>query len=242
MPLLKKIDNTQETFIIVMPSLNEEAYIEETLTSWATLMNECIGSEILVVDGGSKDKTVVKIKNLEESIPALHLLRVKSKMYGHALQAGYRHATKSNHEWVFQTDSDGHFEPSDFYKLWRKRKSSNFIIGRRYKRQDGVHRIILARMIELWIYMLFGLKIKDSNTPFRLMNRMYLGKMLDQVPKNTIAPNIFLSIFAKKDGQNLYHVPVKHRQRKKDEYNNLKLLKGALLGFAELLFLRLRLV
>ena len=224
-----------ETFILIMPSFNEEKHIENTTNSWAKIVSEFPGSELLIIDGDSTDATRDKIGTLTQKYKFLNLIHKPREGYGKDLIYGYKYAINSKHDWIFQTDSDGHFVPSDFYKLWRKRKSSPFIIGRRFKRKDAKTRLILASIIELWIQTLFGKIIKDSNIPFRLVRRDYLKRIIHKVPPGTFAPNIFLTILAARDGHNLHHVPIKHKPRKKDGYNKFKLLKGALQGFFELL-------
>lgn len=230
-----------ETFILLMPSFNEEKNIDNTLISWAEIVSDFPGSEILVIDGDSSDKTRDKIKRLSKMYKFLSLIHKPREGYGKDLIYGYKKAINSKHDWIFQTDSDGHFAPNDFYKLWRKRKSSPFIIGRRFKRKDAKTRLILASIIELWIQAMFGKNIKDSNIPFRLVRRNYLKKIIHKVPPSTIAPNIFLTILAARDGHNLHHIPIKHKPRK-NGHNKLKLLKGALQGFAELFLFALGII
>jgi len=62
------------------------------------------------------------------------------------------------------------------------------------------------------------------------------------VPENSFAPNIFLTILAARDHHNLYHIPIKHRPRKKNIYTDIKILKGAFQGFLELIAFALTLI
>jgi len=229
----------KETFILVMPVLNEESYIEKSISSWSSVINSFPGSEILVIEGGSKDKTRLILERLTKTLDFIRVVDQKDKGHGNALIQGYNIATKSSHEWVFQTDGDGHHHPSDFENLWEKRGTSDFILGHRRKRQEPLYRLTLSHLASLWIFILFGKYIKDPNVPFKLMRKKYLDKILKKVPKGVFAPNIFLSILAKKDGQNLYHVPVTHINRKKATSNTPTILKGASRSFLELLLFAL---
>jgi len=223
-----------ETFLIVMPAYNEEVYIEETINSWSRLLNDFPGSEILVINDGSTDGTKDKLDGLSQKFSYLSVIHKDNEGHGKTILHGYHKATNSHHKWVFQTDSDGHFDPKDFYKLWEKRGSSPFVLGHRQKRKDSLDRLIISRIISIWISILFGKHIKDPNIPFRLMKKAYLKKILKKVPEGIFAPNIFLSILASKDGHNLHHIPVSHKAKKKGKQNRLKFLKGALQGFVEL--------
>jgi len=234
-----KTNNNKDTFLVVMPALNEEEYIEDTIDSWAPVVNEFPGSEILIVEGGSKDNTKDILKKLSKKNGFLKIVDQKDKGHGNAVIQGYNSAIDSEYRWIFQTDADGHFDPMDFYKLWEERNNSHFILGHRHKRKDPFHRIALSRLISLWILILFGKNIKDPNIPFRLIRKSYLKKIIEKVPEGIFAPNIFLSILAKKDGHNLHHIPVKHSARRDGKRIHLKLLKGAFKGFFELILFSL---
>ena len=228
----------KETFILIMPSYNEEKRIEKTVNSWVEIVKKFPRSEILIIDGDSNDQTRDKIKTLSKKYNFVKLIHKPREGYGKDLIFGYKLALESRHKWIFQTDADGHFESTDFYKLWNKRQSSSFIVGRRFKRRDSKYRLILASLIELWITILFNKRIKDSNIPFRLIRRSYLKEILHKVPPSTIAPNIFLTILAARDGHKLHHIPVKHRARHSD-LNKTRIFKGALKGFIELMIFAL---
>lgn len=217
-----------------MPTHNEEKNIEVTISSWIPIIENHPGSEILIIDGNSTDNTRLIINKLSRKYKFVKLIHKTREGYGKDLMHGYKNAIASKHEWIFQTDSDGHFEAKDFYKLWKKRKSSSLIIGRRFKRKDVKIRILLASLIELWIQVLFNRRIKDSNIPFRLIRRSFLKRSLNRIPPSTIAPNIFLTIIASRQGHNLHHIPVTHKSIKNGN-NNSRLFKGALKGFVELL-------
>lgn len=217
----------KETLLVIMPAYNEEVCIEETVSSWSKLVNNFPGSEILVINDGSTDKTKEKLDKLSIKIPFLRVIHKENEGHGMSIRLGYERAIKTRHDWIFQTDSDGHFTPSDFYKLWEKRLSSNFILGKRTERKDPLFRLALTWLASLYIYILFREYIKDPNIPFRLISRRYLENLIEKVPEDSFAPNAFLSILAKKDGQKLHHVPVKYKPRIKN-HNKMKILKGSL--------------
>ena len=230
---------TRETFMIVMPAYNEEACIDQVVESWMEVVNMFPGSEMVVLNDGSTDKTPVILNKLARKYRFLNIISKKNGGHGKTVFEGYKRAVSSRHPWIFQTDSDGHFNPSDFYKLWVKKDSSHFVLGYRHKRKDLFYRIALSNFISLWIFILFGIFIKDPNIPFRLMRKAYLEETLKRVPKDVFAPNIFLSILAKKDGHNLHHIPVKHSSNIKGGLStNLKVIQSSLRGFAELLRFR----
>jgi len=223
----------KDTFLLVMPSFNEEGHIKQTLASVHQIIKSVPGSEILIVDANSTDKTAQIINNFSKKNKGITIIQKERGGYGKDLLHGYNLALKTRHTWIFQTDSDFPFDPSDFLKLWAKRDLSPLILGFRKRRNDPFYRTILAWVIEVAILLLTRKFIKDSNIPFRLIKSDYLKRTLKKIPPATIAPNIFLSILASTDGHHLQHIPVSHYSRNKSK-NAGRIARGALQGILEL--------
>lgn len=69
---------------IIIPTLNEASCIQTTL-SYLTILSPSI-EEIIIVDGGSEDETLVIIKNLIATSPQLPLIRFVNTTSGRAYQ------------------------------------------------------------------------------------------------------------------------------------------------------------
>lgn len=227
---------------MIMPAYNEEACISDVITLWNNLIKTYPGSEILVINDGSKDRTGEVLENLKKRFRQLRVINKKNEGHGATILKGYEDAIKSPHQWIFQTDSDDQFTPEDFGKLWENRHKSNFIIGYRAKRSDPLHRLAISKMIFIFNLIVFGTYIKDANIPYRLMKREYLKALLPELPKNIFAPNIFLSILAAKDGQNLLSMPIRHKARKSGQISIVrwKLLKACFNDVKRLLVFRIK--
>lgn len=224
-----------------MPTYNEEGCIEQVIESWIGTVNTFPGSEILVLNDGSKDKTKYKLDKLKKRYSSLKVIHKKNEGHGKTIELGYREAIKTKHAWVFQVDSDNQFLPRDFKKIWAKRNRSNFILGYRKKRNDPLHRLLLASMTRLCIFILFSKYLEDANIPFRLIKRTYLKDLLEIVPAGVFAPNIFHAILAARDNHDLVHIPVVHLKRKTDgsSLKRLNLIKVSFRSFKELIEFRL---
>ncbi len=225
-----KSEIPQTELCIVMPAYNEEGCIADVVKSWLALF-DAIGlenSKMVVVNDGSKDRTGELLDWVSASEPRLIVRHQENGGHGKALLHAYREGLKTNPQWVFQVDSDDQFLPQDFRLLWEKRSQSNFILGRRAHRQDALHRLIITRIVRFLNLCLFGKYVVDANIPFRLIRGSYLTLLLQQIPQNVFAPNIFLSILAAVDGQNLMSIPVQHRDRRTGKVSivRLKLLKA----------------
>ena len=226
--------------IVVIPVYNEQECIEEVLTSWGNFLNRYLKDtsfKIVVVNDGSKDNTPKILDDIASKYPYLHVMHQKNGGHGEAVLNGYAEALKFTPDWVFQVDSDNQFLPEDFPKLWEKRNNSNFLLGYRKKRYDEFNRLVITRIVRVIIFVLYGVIVKDANIPYRLIKGTYLEMLLNDLPGRPFAPNIFLSVMAKKDGNDLMFIPVTHKERETGQVSiiKMKLLKVCVRSAKELL-------
>ncbi len=226
--------------IVVIPVYNEQDCIEEVLTSWGKFLIgylKDISFKIVVINDGSKDSTPKILDECSTKYPYLHVVHQKNGGHGEAVLNGYAEALKFNPDWVFQVDSDNQFLPEDFPKLWEQRSKSNFLLGYRKKRYDEFNRLIITRIVRIIIFMLYRVFVTDSNIPYRLIKGSYLAMLLRDLPGRPFAPNIFLTVMAKKDGNDLMFIPVTHKERETGQVSiiKMKLLKVCFRSARELL-------
>jgi glycosyltransferase involved in cell wall biosynthesis len=226
--------------IVVIPVYNEQDCIEEVITSWGNFLKGYLKDatfKIIVVNDGSKDNTPKILDDLKTRLPYLQVVHQKNGGHGNAVLNGYEEAVRQNPEWVFQVDSDNQFLPDDFPKLWEKRTTSDFLMGYRKKRYDEFNRLIITRIVRVLIFLLYRVFVTDSNIPYRLIKGSYLKLLLRDLPGKPFAPNIFLTVMAKKDGNDLKFIPVTHKERETGQVSIIKwkLLKVCFRSAKELL-------
>jgi glycosyltransferase involved in cell wall biosynthesis len=233
----------KDSVIIIMPVYNEEECIEGVVKSWIDVIKKLPVSELLVLNDGSTDNTGSILAGLAKNYSEIKVVEKNNEGHGRTLRKGYQEAAETNFNWVFQTDSDNQFIASDFFKLWNERNKSSFITGYRKKRSDPLPRLILTKTLVIFNLLIFWTFIKDSNIPFRLIKRDYLQTLLKSCPGYVNNVNIFLSIMAKKDGQDLREIPLTHLERKTGKVSNvkMKLLKVCFKGLKQLLLFRIHL-
>ena len=233
--------------VIVIPAYNEEACIHEVVPHWINGIEEMIPKDqfkLLVINDGSRDKTGVILDELTGQYPNLIAKHQLNGGHGNAIFNGYQMAVQMNPNFVFQTDSDDQFVPSDFKNFWEKRNESDFVLGFREVRNDDPFRLLITRILKYSLLFIYGTYIYDANIPFRLIRTTFLKKLLKALPQKTpFAPNIFLSVLAKKSGQKLFNIPVIHKERETGEVSirHMKLLKVCWQSFIELTQFRLQL-
>ena len=232
---------------IVMPAYNEQDCIEKVVHNWTSFLKNKFPNDnttLIVINDGSKDNTKVLLDKLEKEVTNLTVVNQKNGGHGNAVVNGYRKALELNSEYVFQTDSDDQFVSDDFDKLWEKRNQSQFILGYREVRHDAGVRLFITKFLRSTISFVYGTYILDSNIPFRLIKGTFLQKLMNQLPNpEPFAPNIFLSVMAKKSGQELFDIPITHKDRETGEVSIVKwnLWKVCIRSFKELLRFRLEL-
>lgn len=232
---------------IVMPAYNEQDCIEKVVYNWTNFLKTKFPNDkttLIVINDGSKDNTKVLLDKLDTQIDNLTVVHQKNGGHGNAVVNGYRKALELNSEYVFQTDSDDQFVSEDFDKLWEKRSQSQFILGYREVRHDAGVRLFITKFLRGTISTVYGTFIMDSNIPFRLIKGTFLRKLMAQLPNpEPFAPNIFLAVMAKKSGQQLFDIPITHKDRETGTVSIVKwnLWKVCIRSFKELLRFRLEL-
>ncbi|WP_439582565.1 glycosyltransferase family 2 protein [Dyadobacter bucti] len=230
---------------IVMPAYNEQDCIEKVVYNWTDFLKNKFPNDnttLIVINDGSKDNTKVLLDQLEQKVSNLTVINQKNGGHGNAVVNGYRKALELDSQYVFQTDSDDQFVSDDFDKLWAKREQSQFILGYREIRHDAGVRLFITKFLRGTISAVYGTFIMDSNIPFRLIKGTFLKKLMDQLPvPEPFAPNIFLSVMAKKSGQQLFDIPITHKDRETGTVSIVKwnLWKVCIRSFKELLRFRL---
>jgi len=214
--------------IIVMPAYNEEVNIESVIKQWHPIV-EKIGddSKLVIFDDGSKDKTFSIMQKLQDRYPCLIPITKKNSGHGATCLYAYNYAIENGAEYVFQTDSDGQTNPDEFWNFWDLRNKYDFIIGSRKSRKDGSERILVTKVLKLVIWLIFGTKVEDANTPFRLMKSKKLNPLLDYIPQDFFLSNVIISVLIvrKKQRYKWKYITFKPRQGGVNSINLKKIFK-----------------
>ena len=202
---------------IVMPAYNEAENIEETINQWYPIVeqinsdeNECF---LVIADDGSKDDTYTKMCNLKAKKAFFTPLTKANSGHGATVMFLYEYAIERGADFVFQTDSDGQTLPDEFWQMWRNRTLFDFQIGTRAGRQDGFCRVAVTKVLRLVVRIMFGVWVKDANTPFRLMKTEQLRNILKYIPQGFFLVNVALSAIAVKKKERIAWYPITFRPR-----------------------------
>lgn len=199
-----------------MPAYNEKAIIAETIRQWhEVVVKTGPDSRLIIFNDGSKDNTYEIISQLKDTYPQLKIVNKPNSGHGPTCTFAYNYCIKSEAEYIFQTDSDGQTSPDDFWQLWHQRNEYDFLIGFRYHRQDGMFRIWVSYILKFLVWLIFGEKVKDPNTPFKLMNKNKLIPIMEIIPKELFLSNVMISMLVIKRKEKVLWLPISFKPRQK---------------------------
>lgn len=184
------------SIFIVMPAMNEEANIESVVRCWYPLLGgKGRKSRIVIADSGSTDNTHNILIGLQKEFKQLEILSDTEKQHGPKLIALYDYSIKQGVDYVFQTDSDGQTDPTEFDVFWKLRLQYDGIFGHRKVRGDGNTRAFVERVVCFLLKLYFGVDVPDANAPFRLMKVDVVKKYLYKMRQDYNLPNIMMTTY-----------------------------------------------
>ena len=197
---------------VVLPAHNEEGNIKNTVNSCVSYLENKIDSyEIIVVNDGSRDRTRAVVEELSSANPNVVLVNHEvNRGYGSALRSGFDRASK---EFIFFMDSDGQFDANDLDHLLPFVSDRVVVIGYRENRADSFMRSLNAWLYNMYIYFMFGLKVKDMDCAFKAFSNDAYRAVKPIKSEGALFSAEFL-IKLKRLGFTFKEVPIKHFPRK----------------------------
>jgi glycosyltransferase involved in cell wall biosynthesis len=202
---------TDFSLTVVLPAHNEEGNIKNTVEKCLSYLEKNVGDyEVVVVNDGSSDGTREIAGAISSANPAVVLVNHETnKGYGSALRSGFDRASKG---YIFFMDSDGQFDISDLGRLIPHAGPDRAVIGYREDRADSHIRSLNAWLYGLYIYFVFGLKVKDMDCAFKIFPRSAYESVKPIKSEGALFSAEFL-IKLKRRGFTFKEVPVRHFPR-----------------------------
>ncbi len=161
---------------VVIPARNEEGSVVATLLDLgATLRREGITFEVVVVNDASTDSTEDRVLELRENFPEIRLVSNTGRNgFGMAIRRGIEN-TRGEAVAVMMADCSD--SPDDLVRCYRKLEQGyDCVFGSRFVKGGNVidyprHKLLLNRMANLFIRMIFGVPFNDFTNAFKLYRR-----------------------------------------------------------------------
>lgn len=155
---------------VVLPCYNEELNIAAAVRDvhqW--MQSEHITGDIIVVDDGSKDRSLQVLAEMKQEVPSMKVVQLeKNGGYGIAVRAGCDAATT---EWIAFMDSDGQFEAKDMNMLIAFTNQYPFVTGRRAHRADSFIRNMFGKVLGAMNVIVLGLWVRDVNCGMKMFRK-----------------------------------------------------------------------
>jgi glycosyltransferase involved in cell wall biosynthesis len=167
----------ERSISMIMPVKDEQDNIKPVVDSSLEILARITDSfEIILVDDGSIDLTPAIIDQLaaanKERIKVVH--HARNRGYGAALTSGI---AISKFNLILVMDADRQYDISDINKLASHIDEYDIVTGYRLVRKDSLYRILLGRLYNLIVNLLFGIKTKDINCGLKLFKRSVFKAM-----------------------------------------------------------------
>ena len=199
---------------LFLPVYNEEAHLENTVEKAIPILKQVSEKfEVVIVIDGSKDRSPQIAQQLAKKYSFIRIITHKvNRGYGAAFKSGLY---GSKYEWLVLFDADGQFDLSEITKFIDKQRETDadLVIGYYLKRAVPLVRIIGSKMWEWLVFLLFGLKVTDNDTGFKLINKKVADTVTNiEGERGPFANSEFL-IKAKRAGFKIAEVGVHHYPR-----------------------------
>lgn len=196
------------------PAYNEEGNVKKTVLKSKKIIDKYAKKwEIIIINDGSKDKTLEVANSLAKEDKRIRVINHKeNRGYGGAIKSGLYQA---KYKWITFTDIDGQFDFSEIDKFitTQNETGADMVIGYYKKRQVSKFKILTSKMWELAVFILFGLHVRDIDCGFKLFSK----KVIEKIPKLESERGAFISseflIKTKKAGFKIVEIPVTHYPR-----------------------------
>jgi glycosyltransferase involved in cell wall biosynthesis len=196
---------------IVLPAFNEAETIKEVVSNYFNEIATKLPSTLIVAEDGSIDRTPQILASLAKEIPISLFSDRKRKGFAKAVSDALN---ECNEDWIFFSDSDGQYFPSDFWSLWENRHGNDLIIGQKVHRDEGIHRLLLSRVFHAFVNLIFSLSLKDGDSGFRLIRKDVIKSVVNETQALKYSFWTEFTIRASLKGFRIREVPISHANRK----------------------------
>ena len=225
---------------VIIPCYNEEKRIGNTLKAIRDyLSKKDFQSEIIVVENGSEDKTEEVVKNLEQQIPNLKLIKRHDFGKGFAVKEGMLEASG---QFRLFTDADNSTDIKQADLLLKALNEDNDvaigsrkIYGAQISNPQPFHRVFLGNIFQLLVSLIFPIGIKDTQNGFKMFNKKATKLIFTQQKDFYWAFDVEILALAQKMGLKIKEVPIIWNDNEKSKMN----LKGMIRMLWEIITIRL---
>lgn len=196
---------------VVIPAYNENNIICEMLKECTKSLEE-IDHEIIIVDDGSLDGTYDKVVEFSKNHKTIKVVNYGDNHgKGFAIRYGAKFATG---DMVAFIDADLNIHPRQILRLVKQMEESkaDIVVGSKRHKDSKVkyplNRKIYSDLYYCFVWMLFGIPIKDTQVGLKLYKREVVEKIFPIVLVKRYAFDIEILANAHKMGYKMVEAPI----------------------------------
>lgn len=170
------IINSRFLLSLVIPAYNEEGCIISTIDSICVLLDKKeIDYEILVVNDNSKDRTEAILQEISQTNTRVRYINnYYPNGFGFAVRCGLENFQGDAVAIVMADSSDAPENILDYY--YKLQQGYDCVFGSRFIKGGRVieypqHKLIINRLANLFVKVLFGLNYNDTTNAFKMYRR-----------------------------------------------------------------------
>ena len=180
-----------EKISIVIPAYNEEKRIGHTLEEYGKFFSylkkkKILDSEILIIINNTKDRTEEIVREKQKKYKIIKYLNFKQGGKGFAIMEGFKDALKRKNDLIGFVDADLATMPPAFYDLVKNIKgyggliASRYIAGAKVSPKQSFSRILVSRMFNFLIRVLFLMPYGDTQCGAKVFKRNIIEQTINE--------------------------------------------------------------
>ena len=194
---------------LIIPAYNDEETVGRLIDDADTVLSELATDyEIVVVNDGSKDRTLDVLQGRAEVNPHVRVINHPvNKGFGYTIRELY---LSGKMDFIFSLPGDYQYAPKELVKMAKGLDKHDFVIGLRLHRNDPPRRKFQSKIYNLMLRTFYGHKHKDVNSI-----KLFRRAIVETVELRSYSPFVDaeLCIRAERAGFKVVEIPIEHLPR-----------------------------
>ncbi len=196
----------QKDIFIIIPAFNPGEIITEVVEK-----TRHYSQNLILIDDGCDAKNKIILSKLEQLPEVTLLTHSENQGKGFAIHTGVEYALKNHAQTIIMLDSDGQHRPEELPKFLELADSTpfNLVIGVRTEIDKMPLRSKIGNVSMAKIFgFLYGQKLKDTQSGYRMMSAKFARLFLDNVEAGRYETEMQMLMFAAKSKIHIDEIPI----------------------------------
>ncbi len=184
----------KKSLLIIIPAYNEAKMIGKVIDSIPNKIRNIAKRDILVIDDGSRDHTVLIAHSKKVKV----IRHIINRGLGAVLATGFEYARRFSYTFIITFDADGQHNPHDIFPVLKPLidQKADVVIGSRllYPKTMPLARRLINFISNFITLLLFNVWTTDSQSGLRGFNLKALQKINIRTQRMEVSSEIFKEI------------------------------------------------